>query len=185
MLKTAVKTVLPEKWVKGLENLKNSSRYTYDQDGLKTLHSADFMGDPKFAKAYEAGASTGSWGGAPIHWRAFVVCWAADIGSRLEGDFVDCGVNKGGLARTVAEYVDLKTLSKHFFLLDTYEGLAAKYLTQAEKEGGIREEATSPATTLWSELLKCTAKRPSSLKGRCRRPFRRSRLIRSHSCPSI
>lgn len=144
MLKTAISALLPEKWAKTLRDLKNHSKYTYDQDGLKTLHNADFMHDPKFMKAYKAGTSTGSWNGSAVHWRAFVACWAADIGSRLEGDFVECGVNKGGLAFTVAEYVGLNTLNKRFFLLDTFEGLSAKYITQAERDSGIKEGGYEP-----------------------------------------
>jgi hypothetical protein len=36
---------------------------TYNQDGLATRHNADFMHDTRFACAYDAGKTTGSWGG--------------------------------------------------------------------------------------------------------------------------
>jgi O-methyltransferase len=142
--KTFVRTVLPKKIVTKIDEIRNPPLFTYEQDGLKTKHNADFMNDPNFKKAYEAGAATGSWNGVSIHWRAFVACWAASIGSRLEGDFVECGVNKGGLARTAIEYVDFRNLKKRFFLLDTYEGLSGKYLTDAERRGGTKEGGYEP-----------------------------------------
>lgn len=69
---------------------------TYNQDGLVTKHGTDFMREDRFAGAYRIGEKTGSWKGATIHWRAHVACWAAERACELEGDFVECGVNKGG-----------------------------------------------------------------------------------------
>lgn len=107
---------------------------TYNQDGLATVHNADFMREPRFQEAYNLGKSTGSWGEAEVQWRAFVACWAANKGKGLEGDFVECGVNKGGLARTVISYVDFARLDKKFYLLDTFQGLAERYMSSGEKE---------------------------------------------------
>jgi O-methyltransferase len=111
---------------------------TYNQDGLATSHSVDFMNEQRFREAYALGKSTGSWRAAEIHWRAYVACWAADKAKTLEGDFVECGVNKGGLARSVIHYVEFPKLDKKFYLLDTFHGLAERYLTDAEKN---REKA--------------------------------------------
>jgi O-methyltransferase len=85
---------------------------TYNQDGLATTHSAPFMDDPRFKEAYEAGKATGSWTFGDLHWRAHVVCWAATRGSSLLGDFVECGVNRGGYALTVIKYLDFGTLAR-------------------------------------------------------------------------
>ena len=106
----------------------------YDEDGLISLHDATFAEDARFAAAYRAGVATGSWSGASIRWRAHVACWAASIGARLEGDFVECGVNRGGLARTVADFVGLAATDRKFWLLDTYEGLDTSKLSDAERE---------------------------------------------------
>jgi O-methyltransferase len=111
---------------------------TYNQDGLATTHSAPFMDDPRFKEAYEAGKATGSWTFGDLHWRAHVVCWAAARGSSLLGDFVECGVNRGGYALTVIKYLDFGTLPKDFYLLDTYEGLAERYISPEEKARGVR-----------------------------------------------
>ncbi len=111
---------------------------TYNRDGLATRHNADFIDDPRFARAYRAGKSTGSWYGSDLQWRAHVLCWAADRGSRLEGDFVECGVDRGGFALTVTDYVGLKDLPKRFYLLDTFAGLSEKHLTDEERSHGLR-----------------------------------------------
>src|SRR5262245_59997527 len=106
---------------------------TYNQDGLVTTHNADFMREPRFARAYEAGQKTGSWTFGDLHWLAYIVCWAAERGASLEGDFVECGVNRGGYALTVINYVNFETLPKKFYLLDTYEGLVERYISPEEK----------------------------------------------------
>ena len=111
---------------------------TYNQDGLVTAHNADFMRDSRFAAAYRAGLSTGSWTFGDLHWRAYVVCWAAARGVDLEGDFVECGVNRGGYALSVINYVDFERLDKTFYLLDTYEGLVERYISPEERGSGVR-----------------------------------------------
>lgn len=111
---------------------------TYNWDGLATVHNCDFVRDGRFMKSYQLGKSTGSWGGEQIHWRAFVACWAADKGSRLEGDFVECGVNRGGLSRAVLDYVNFSALDKTFYLLDTFCGLEDRWISDAERARGIR-----------------------------------------------
>jgi O-methyltransferase len=114
---------------------------TYHRDGLTTVHNADFQKDPLFARAYEQGKATGSWGDGNIQWRAYIACWAAEHAIRLGGDFVECGVNRGGLAMTVIGFTDFGSHEdKKFYLLDTYEGLVECLLTQQEiadgKKGG-------------------------------------------------
>jgi hypothetical protein len=69
-----------------------------------------------------------------IQWRAHTLCWAGKQAMNLPGDFVECGVNKGGTSRLVMEYVDFRESSKRFFLLDTFEGLVREQLTPEEIE---------------------------------------------------
>ena len=110
----------------------------YNQDGLVTAHNADFMLEPRFAAAYAAGRSTGSWTFGDLHWRAHVVCWAAERGAHLDGDFVECGVNRGGYALTVIRYLDFANLDKRFYLLDTYQGLVERLISPEERGHGVR-----------------------------------------------
>jgi O-methyltransferase len=113
-------------------------RVTYNQDGLATTHSAPFMEDQRFNEAYAAGKATGSWTFGDLQWRAHVVCWAAARGACLDGDFVECGVNRGGYAMTVVKYVNFETLPKRFYLLDTYEGLVERDISADEQARGVR-----------------------------------------------
>src|SRR5439155_5368074 len=101
-------------------------------------HNVEFMEDPRFRRAYVLGKATGSWpGNHDIDWRVHVLCWAAHRASRMEGDFVECGVNLGGFARAVIDYVDFGMLPKTFYLLDTFNGLVDEYITEEEKVVGI------------------------------------------------
>ncbi len=98
---------------------------TYIADGLITRHTADFRHDEKFLSAYAMGKATGSWMHMDPQWRVYTACWAARHALALPGDFVECGVNRGGMALTIIEYLDFKTIAKRFFLLDTYSGFPA------------------------------------------------------------
>jgi O-methyltransferase len=139
--------VIPARVVKAIRVLRDPDSYskvvprnwTYDEDGLATKHNCDFMNDSLFIESYNLGKSTGSWGDNEVHWRAYVACWAAVRARNLEGDFVECGVYKGGLALTVMNYVRFKTLGKKFYLLDTFCGLPAKCITDEERKQGITE----------------------------------------------
>src|SRR5436309_2746702 len=95
---------------------------TYMEDGLITRHTADFLKDEKFTAAYGKGKATGSWGNMNPRWRVYTACWAAAHAANLSGDFVECGVNRGGMALAIMEYVNFNSLNKKFFLLDTYCG---------------------------------------------------------------
>ena len=50
---------------------------------------------------------------------------------------MECGVNTGAYAKAVIEYINFNALNKTFFLLDTYEGLVATQITDAEKQAGV------------------------------------------------
>ncbi|MBX7190661.1 MAG: TylF/MycF family methyltransferase [Sandaracinaceae bacterium] len=113
---------------------------TFAEDGLATQHSTAFLEDPRFVRAYAAGKATGSWGGADIHWRAQVACWAGAHAARLEGDFVECGVNRGGLARAIIEFVGAEAFrSRRFYLLDTFHGLVEAQISDEDRAMGRRE----------------------------------------------
>ncbi|RYG17160.1 hypothetical protein EON82_24180, partial [bacterium] len=77
---------------------------TYNRDGLLSRHNSDFQQEPRFAQAYASGAASGAWQGEQVQWRAHVVAWAAQNGLHLDGDFVECGVDRGGMASVIFEY---------------------------------------------------------------------------------
>lgn len=110
---------------------------TYNDDGLACSTSCDFLNDERFLHAYELGKSTGSWLDSDVLWRTYVVCWAAHHAKSLEGDFVECGVNRGGYSRAVIDYVDFPSLPKKFYLLDTFQGLSADLISPTERARGV------------------------------------------------
>ncbi len=150
MIKRAYRTLVPEPIRAGIHKTRQKmvhvrpEPFSYAQDGLYTHNNADFMNDEKFARAYAAGEATGSWRASKIHWRVHVLCWAASIGKKLEGDFVECGVNRGGFAKTIIEYHGFRKLDKKFYLLDTYEGLKAELCSPAELERGLLSHKYPP-----------------------------------------
>jgi hypothetical protein len=109
----------------------------YDQDGLRSIHNHDFMSDPAFVRAYQRGVQAASdlhW-----HWRAHVGLWAARLAARLPGDFVECGTNRGFLSSAIMTDLDWNKTGRRFYLLDTFSGLAERYVSVEEKKNGVLE----------------------------------------------
>jgi O-methyltransferase len=111
-------------------------RPTYDRVGLITDASCGFMHDSRFIKSRNTAIKEGEafvW--RENDWRVYVAAWAGEHGSKLDGDFVECGVEYGMLSRTIMEYINFKSSSKKFYLIDTYNGLDERYLTPSELAG--------------------------------------------------
>ena len=113
----------------------NKVCYAFSADGMRTSYNCDFLTDPRFIQAHEAGkATTPELANYDFRWRQRIVLWAAEHASKLEGDFVECGVFKGYLARMIFEYIPFTTLDKVFWLLDTYEGMVPNLMSSQEKK---------------------------------------------------
>jgi hypothetical protein len=109
----------------------------YAQDGLVSVHNHDFMRDDAFVRAYARGVK--ALDGAPDyawHWRIHVGLWAAATALALDGDFVECGVNRGFLSSAIMQQLDWDTLGRSFWLLDTFAGLDERQVTRGEREDG-------------------------------------------------
>lgn len=115
--------------------------YHRDNDITTYFKNCEFVLNPRFIQAYQAGKATNSWKGVDIEWRVHICCWAAQNGMLREGDFVECGVNRGGLAMTVLNYTSLHETRRKFYLLDTYNGLVEKYLKPEEIAMGFGTDA--------------------------------------------
>lgn len=115
----------------------NLPPFTYNADGLATVHDASFLVDPRFREAYRRGASSGHRICPPeqlhIEWRVYLCCWAAAHAAKLPGDFVECGVSTGVVSLAVCRYVEFEKLGKTFWLFDTYGGIPAEQVTDAER----------------------------------------------------
>ena len=122
-------------------DFSHAEGHVYDQDGLRSIHNHEFMDDPDFRKAYERGvrAAGDDYG---WHWRVHIGLWAAACAARLEGDFVECGVNRGFLSSAIMEYLNWDSLGKHFYLLDTFRGLDERLVSPADRASGAVEKNT-------------------------------------------
>jgi hypothetical protein len=110
----------------------------YDQDGLRSIHNHEFMLDSDFCKAYQRGLlaqpQDNRW-----HWRVHIGLWAAYSASKLKGDFVECGVNRGFLSSAIMEYLDWDSLNRTFYLMDTFSGIPEHYVSEEERACGLLE----------------------------------------------
>jgi hypothetical protein len=124
----------------------------YARDGLISVHSHAFMEDPDFIKAYARGVK--AIGGVDIyqwHWRIHIGLWAARVASRLDGDFIECGVNRGFLSSAIMEFLDWNSLDRNFYLLDTYTGLDERFVSDGErKAGALRKNAGKLASGFYT-----------------------------------
>lgn len=108
---------------------------TYADDGIISRHIVAFMEDELFMNAYDLAKQTGALDNHPgdIHFRAYTACWAAKQALKLNGDFVECGVGKGFLSKTIVSYLHFQNVSKNFYLFDTYQGIPVEQGAQEER----------------------------------------------------
>jgi len=123
--------------------VRRAAPVAYAQDGLISVHSHAFMQDPAFVKAYARGVEAiGGTDTYQWHWRIHIGLWAAKVASGLEGDFVECGVNRGFLSSAILEYLEWNSLDRDFYLLDTFAGLDQRFVSDSERRGGaLRKNA--------------------------------------------
>src|SRR5260221_3376564 len=136
--KDLLKKVLPTFLLQAIYRFRSYSmvegKLTYRQDGLYTTCNTDFLTEPKFVEAFALGRRAGVLNDSKIDYRAYVACWAALKGRDLEGDFVECGVYRGAMARTIVHYIDFEKMPhRRFHLLDTFAGFPTSSLTDEER----------------------------------------------------
>lgn len=104
---------------------------TFREDGLATTHNCDFLHRPDFQRAYAAAQRHES--GVNIRWRMHVTQWAGHHALQVEGDFVECGVNRGFLSASVMAYLNFAAHPQRtFHLIDTYSGLVESLITEED-----------------------------------------------------
>jgi hypothetical protein len=111
----------------------------YFEDALITTHNHDFVQDPAFRKAYDRGLQAS--GGKDCHnqWRVYLALWAARNCARIEGDFIECGVNYGFTSSAVMQDLQWDKLGKQFWLVDSFSGIDERQTTDQEKKSGALE----------------------------------------------
>lgn len=120
--------------VPALNFLLKFNGYTYNEFDVTSRRNIEFLRDPDFIKAYEAGNKQGSWGlEIKLCWIMHVNQWAAFYAKQLRGDFVECGVYRGGLSMSNMVYIDFKSMTdRKYYLFDTFCGLDSEFSTQKE-----------------------------------------------------
>jgi len=125
----------------------------YGEDGLFSMHNHDFMKDPHFRSAYRRGIQAN---GKDLYWkwRVHVGLWAASHAVQLDGDFVECGVNRGFLSSSIMEYLHWNSVGKKFYLFDTFHGLDDDLVSPEEKALGRIEESHRVYPDCYMEVKK-------------------------------
>jgi hypothetical protein len=115
-----------------ISNDPKAPYHEYCQDGLMSTHNNDFLTDERFVKAYRRGIKAAHGIDYQWQWRVYVGLWAAQTCSRLEGDYIECGVGNGFLSSAIMEYLGWNELTKNFYLFDTFEGLDERFVNPEE-----------------------------------------------------
>lgn len=109
-------------------------RHRYAEDGLFTLHDDHFRADPAFRAAYARGVQASHGVDPGFEWRVHVALWAARTGLRVEGDFVECGVNAGFVSSAIMQKLHWNTVGRRFYLIDTFAGPVLSQYSPEEVE---------------------------------------------------
>ncbi|MBE1299266.1 MAG: methyltransferase [Alteromonadaceae bacterium] len=120
------------KLIVGFYNLyKMIFKHSIYEDGIITTNYSDFKSSEKFLNAYDQALKFQP--ETSIRWRAHVANWFSQQALRLEGDFVECGVNNGFLAHCIVTYNSFEKFpQKSFYLIDTYEGLVDSLVSEKD-----------------------------------------------------
>ncbi len=114
---------------------------SYHSDGMTLLNSSACLADPDISRAYQESLKVGDWRGDgsryDMRWRYYIVCRVAQLAMTVPGDFVECGVYRGGYARAILSYLPFQNSGRRYWMLDTFDGLKSDLVTDAEKDRGI------------------------------------------------
>jgi hypothetical protein len=111
-------------------------RGRYAQDGVVTVHSDHFRLDPGFRAAYVRGVVSSNGIDPAFEWRVHVALWAARTALRVDGSFVECGVNAGFISSAIMEKLRWNTVGRPFYLIDTFTGPVLAQYSRKEADDG-------------------------------------------------
>lgn len=110
----------------------SENQFTYDADGLKTIHYAPFVEDKLFRKAYVKAIAPLDPETADVRYRAYIIQWAVSQVRDVAGNFVEFGTYNAKAATLILSLEDLRVRGRKFLLFDTFAGIPDKYLTRRE-----------------------------------------------------
>lgn len=119
------------RWLQGIavtiRNLKlfwkpSSIPMTYASGGMATKAVLSFLEDKVFVRSYERMITASGFPNDPgLHFRVHQAMWAASIAAKIEGDFVECGTERGLTFSAVLESLtDWSNSGRHLWLFDTF-----------------------------------------------------------------
>ena len=111
----------------------------------------------------------------------YVACWAAKYALALDGDFVECGVGKGLLTRTIVHYLGFESIPKKFYLFDTFTGIPIEdAIDRQEKKNISLLNKTHFAKEYHEEVMRTFIKYPNVviIRGRIPQSFSTTTLDR-------
>ena len=113
-------------------NVRSTFVPTYREDGLATVHNCDFIREPQFKASYDAALEMDS--ANQMRWRSHVAQWCGFQASLLDGNFVECGVNRAFLSTAVIHSLNFETFEnrKKFYLIDTFAGLVVEQIDEED-----------------------------------------------------
>jgi hypothetical protein len=113
--------------------LPRQREWTYDADGLATIHHSPFAADAEFARLYDRMAA--DWFRDEVvdaRWRMWLLTRWARYARALPGAFAEFGTYRGGCAWMILSTAGLDP-DRRLFLFDTFEGIPHDRLTEAER----------------------------------------------------
>jgi O-methyltransferase len=98
----------------------NPNKWHYRSDGVATFNNIEFLSDPEFTKSYNALIEAYGWNPG-LYWRVHHFIWAVNMTRNLPGNWVECGVGRGGLMSSALEsFPEWASSGKRLFLFDTF-----------------------------------------------------------------
>jgi O-methyltransferase len=144
------------------------NEYSYIGDGLATAHNTDFLKDKKFSNAYNKSKiitqALKNHPGENIHFRSYIACFCAKYALKIEGDFVECGVGKGMLSRTIVDYLKFEKVKKKFYLIDTFSGIPIKQAANFKEKRNMEFLNTLNFSGSYSKRIHVIFKKYSNVK---------------------
>ena len=128
-------------------------RWTYNADGMATVHYSPFRDDREFTRLYDEMAS--EWfsdTAMEARWRMWLLTRYARYACALPGNFAEFGVYRGGCSRMVLGTTPLDP-ARRLFLFDTFTGIPEDRLTAHELREGLGGRLGDTSADYVSRLL--------------------------------
>jgi hypothetical protein len=135
------------------EALPAKRSWTYDADGLATIHFSPFQADPEFTRLYDQMAA--DWFREEVvdaRWRMWTLTRWARYAAKLDGAFAEFGSYRGGCAWMILSTAPLGS-DRRLFLFDTYEGIPDDRLTEAERAAAFGGRLADTSAQYVADLL--------------------------------